>query len=259
MSMEQSNVEESMLKAERHQIILEELKLFHRVKSSSLCKRFQVSEDTIRRDLNELAEKGHLKKVHGGAVTLNFIPGFKKREVQEINIKHEIAQKALKLIKDDQVLIIDGGTSNLQLVNILPRNLHLTIFTNSIPLANKICEYENIDGFLIGGNILKKGLVALGQNAIDTLKEIQADICFLGLTNLHTELGLTEANQEETYLKKVIIQSSDLVVSMMVSNKLGSNRHFKVAPIEALDILVTELDADDEKLKPYAARGIEII
>jgi DeoR/GlpR family transcriptional regulator of sugar metabolism len=107
-----------MLKIERQSIILEELRAFSKVKSSTLCDLLKVSEDTVRRDLNELQQSGQLKKVHGGAVSLSYIPSFKKREVIEIQTKHEIAKKALSLIEDDMVLIIDGGTSNLQLINL---------------------------------------------------------------------------------------------------------------------------------------------
>jgi DeoR/GlpR family transcriptional regulator of sugar metabolism len=259
MLSDQTYGTESMLKEERHQVILEELRINNRVKSSVLCKKLMVSEDTIRRDLNELAESGHLKKVHGGAVALNFIPGFKKREAEDIQIKLQIAQKALKLIKQDQVIIIDGGTSNLQLINLLPHDIRLTVITNSIPLANKLCDYEHIDGVLLGGNILKKGLISLGQRTIETLADFRADICFLGLTNIHLEFGLTEANREEAYLKKAIIQSADLAVSMLSSGKLNSNQAYRVGKIDALDILITELEPDHPKLEPYKAKGLEVL
>ena len=138
-----------MLKAERQSIILDELRSQNKVISSKLCKVLDVSEDTIRRDLIELEDNGQLKKVHGGAITLSYIPSFKKREVLEIKLKHEIAKKALSLIEENMVIIIDGGTSNLQLVNLLPKNIKLTIFTNSIPVAEKLCEYSNLDGVFV--------------------------------------------------------------------------------------------------------------
>ncbi|MCK5368019.1 MAG: DeoR/GlpR transcriptional regulator, partial [Cyclobacteriaceae bacterium] len=140
-------------------------------------------------------DKGQLKKVHGGASTLSFIPSFKKREVSEIQLKHVVAKKALSLIEDDQVLIIDGGTSNLQLVNLLPIDKKLTIFTNSIPVASKLCEYPNIDGVLLGGNILRKGHTTIGYQAVESLQGIHADMCFLGITSVDSKIGLSEANR----------------------------------------------------------------
>ena len=248
-----------MLKAERQSVILEELRSHKRVISSELCEILHVSEDTIRRDLNELETKGQLKKVHGGAITLSFIPSFKKREVQEIQTKHIIAQKALSLIEDNQVIIIDGGTSNLQLVNILPENKHLTVFTNSIPVASKLCEYPNIDGVLLGGNILRKGHSIIGYQALEYLQEVHADICFLGITSVDAEMGLSEANRKETTIKKAMINASNTVVSMVISNKLNTRQPFKVCDIGCLNVMVTELDNEDPQLLPYRAKGVKII
>ncbi len=248
-----------MLKVERQSIILEELRAFHKVESSKLCNLLSVSEDTIRRDLNDLEKKGQLKKVHGGAVSLSFIPSFKKREVIEIQTKHEIAKKALSLIEDNMVLIIDGGTSNLQLINLLPIDKKLTIFTNSIPVASKLCEYPNIDGVFLGGNILRKGYTTVGFQAIETLLEIHADLCFMGTTSIDLVDGLTEANRQETTIKKAIIKASKKVATLAISNKINSVQPFKVCDLECLDVMVTELSPDDPKLLPFKQRGIKIL
>ena len=248
-----------MLKVERQSVILDELRYHNKVVSSKLCEILNVSEDTIRRDLSELEQKGQLKKVHGGAITLSFIPSFKKREVQEIQTKHIIAKKALDLIKDNQVLIIDGGTSNLQLVNLIPHDVRLTIFTNSIPVASKLCEYPNIDGVLLGGNILRKGYSIIGHQAIESLKEVNADMCFLGITSVDTVAGMTEANRSETTIKKAMINSSAKVVSMVISNKINTRQPFKVCDITCMDVMVTDLDPDDELLLPYRQRGVKVL
>ena len=248
-----------MLKAERQSIILDELRSHKKVVSSELCGILHVSEDTIRRDLNELEKKGQLKKVHGGAITLSFIPSFKKREVQEIQTKHIIAKKALKLIQDDQVIIIDGGTSNMQLVNILPDDKKLTIFTNSIPVASKLCEYPNVDGVLLGGNILRKGHSIVGYQALESLQDIHADLCFLGITSVDPDFGLSEANRKETTIKRAIINSSKTVVSMVISSKLYTRQPFKVCDIDCLNTMVTELEPDDERLRAYRKKGLQLI
>ena len=248
-----------MLRVERYSIILDEIRTHNQVKSSKLCDILKVSEDTIRRDLNDLEEKGQLKKVHGGAMALSYIPSFIKREVQEIQTKHIVAKKALSLIEDGQVIIIDGGTSNLQLVSLLPVDKKLTIFTNSIPVASKLCEYPYIDGVLLGGNILRKGHTTIGHHAVESLEGIHADMCFLGITSIDPVYGLTEDNRQETTIKKAIIEASDTVVSMVISNKLNSRQAFKVCDIDSLNILVTELDTEDDILLPFTAKGIRIL
>ena len=247
-----------MLKPERQSLILDELRTHNKVRCTELCELLNVSEDTVRRDLNELEEMGQLKKVHGGAVTLSFIPSFKKREVQEIQTKHLIAKKALPLIKEGQVLIIDGGTSNLQLVNLLPEDIHLTIFTNSIPVASKLCEFRNIDGVLLGGNILSKGYSIVGYHALEFLEGIHADMCFLGITSVDPVFGLSEANRKETVIKKAIVKASHQVVSMVISKKLNTRQPFNVCDIDCLDVMVTELQSNDPILEPFRSKGITI-
>jgi len=248
-----------MLKIERHSIILDELRAHNRVKSGDLCELLDVSEDTIRRDLEELEETGQLKKVRGGATTLSFIPSFKKREVIEIQTKHLIARKAIHLIKDGQVLIIDGGTSNLQLINQLPQDIKLTIFTNSIPVASKLCEFPNVDGVLLGGNILRKGHTTIGYSALEALQEIHADMCFLGITSVDAEAGLTEANRQETTIKKAMIKASRTVASMVISKKLHTRQPYKVCDITALNVMITELDPSDALLSDYKTKGVRVL
>lgn len=247
-----------MLKPERQSLILDELRTHNKVRSSDLCEMLQVSEDTVRRDLNELEEMGQLKKVHGGAITLSFIPSFKKREVQEIQTKHDIAKKALQLIEEGQVLIIDGGTSNLQLVNLLPQDIHLTIFTNSIPVASKLCEFRNIDGVLLGGNILSKGYSIVGYHALEFLEGVHADMCFLGITSIDPVFGLSEANRKETTIKKAIIKASNQVVSMVISQKLNTRQPFKVCDTDCLDIMITDLEPGDPVLQPFRMKGLAL-
>ncbi len=248
-----------MLKEERHNVILDELRSNNSVKSMKLSEILRVSEDTIRRDLIDLEKNGQLKKVHGGAVALSYIPSFKKREVLEKQTKHVIAKKALSLIMDDQVLIIDGGTSNMQLVNILPTDKKLTVFTNSLPVASKLCEYSNIDSVLLGGSILRKGHTTIGLQSLEFLLDIHADICFLGITSVDPEFGLTEANLEETTIKKAMIQASDTVVSMVISNKLNTRQSFKVENMDKMSIMITELDPTDGRLQPYVQKGIKMM
>ena len=248
-----------MLKVERQGFILEELRLHERIESSCLCKELNVSDDTIRRDLTDLEKRGHLKKVHGGAISLTYIPNFTKREVDDIKLKRIVAKKALNIIQENSIIIIDAGTTNLQLVNILPLNIHLTVFTNSIPAASKLCEYENIDSIFLGGDILKRGHATVGNSVLNVIDKIHADICFLGIAGIDLQTGLTEENKEETVIKKAYLQVSDKVVTLLTSKKLGAVHSYKVCDVENLHTIVTELNPSHEKLTTYAKEGVEIV
>ena len=147
-----------MLKEERQFIILEELRIHNKVLTSELSQSLSVSEDTIRRDLRDLADGGKIRKVHGGAVVNAFPPyDFRDREVYALDRKAILAQKALTLFKPGQVVLMDGGTTNIELAKRIPADLKLTIFTNSLPVAVILTDHPSVETILIGGRILKAG------------------------------------------------------------------------------------------------------
>ncbi|MEL6850643.1 MAG: DeoR/GlpR family DNA-binding transcription regulator, partial [Bacteroidota bacterium] len=153
-----------MLKEERHSFILEELRLKKKVLTYELSEALEVSEDTIRRDLKELAEINQIKKVHGGAVSHSLNPyDYKDRQIFAQDEKIQIAEKARHLIKPHQVVIMDGGTTNLELAKRLPRELEATIFTNSLPIAVELSDHPKVETIFLGGKLLKKAQVTVGE------------------------------------------------------------------------------------------------
>ena len=125
-----------MLKDERHQYILNRLKESYKVNITTLSNELKISDDTLRRDLAELDKMGLLTRVHGGAISTSGIPvEFTGRLMRDMEQKHNIASKVIPLIKEGEVLLIDGGTSNLEVVRQLPANMMLTIYTNSFPIV----------------------------------------------------------------------------------------------------------------------------
>ncbi|MCG8309936.1 MAG: DeoR/GlpR family DNA-binding transcription regulator [Cytophagales bacterium] len=248
-----------MLKVDRHKKILDEVIAHKSVESIKLSELLEVSIDTIRRDIVELEQSGKLKRVRGGASMVPFIPSRERRETETNNPKHVMAKKAMNLIEDGQTLIFGGGTTNLHLISLLPTDIRLTIFTNSIPIAYKLCEYPHVDGVLLGGNINNFGLTAIGYQAVEFLSEIWADYCFLGISGVHMVFGLTETNRSETIIQKAFINSTDHIVALAHSSKLSSPKPYKVADIDVLDVLVTELEPTDDVLSPFIAKGIKVL
>jgi DeoR/GlpR family transcriptional regulator of sugar metabolism len=122
-----------------------------------------------------------------------------------------------------------------------------------------LCENGNIDGVLLGGNILSKGQITIGYQPLQTLQDIHADLCFLGITSLDPKYGLTEDNREETQIKKEIIKSSNIVASMVISQKLMTRQAYSVSDIDCLDYLITELKPEDELLRPFKEKGMGVI
>ncbi|WP_372802388.1 DeoR/GlpR family DNA-binding transcription regulator, partial [Lutibacter sp.] len=156
-----------MLKEERHHYILDKIKLNRKVLSSNLSTELHVSEDTIRRDLNELSLNGLIKKVHGGALPIdNKAPSYEERSNYNLEEKNIIAKKAVKLIKEGQVIIMSGSTTNLQLAKIIPSDINATIYTYSLPIAIQLTEHPSIEIIFIGGKLNKPAQVTVGLDVV---------------------------------------------------------------------------------------------
>ncbi|MDX1543304.1 MAG: DeoR/GlpR family DNA-binding transcription regulator [Christiangramia sp.] len=249
-----------MLKEERHQIILRKVLLHNRVLLGDLAEHLNVSVDTVRRDVKELDRSGKLKKVHGGAVSLEykFFP-YDEQEFYLHTKKKVIARKAVKLIKNNQVLLIGGGTTSLELINEISPKLKLTVFTPSLPVAWKLTSLPNIEVIFIGGKISRDSQVSVGGSALRFLSDIKVDICFLGTGNIDASFGISEMDWEIVQLKKAMIDASKKTVLLTISEKLNSTQSYKICDISQLDTLVTELKPDSDILKDYKNQKIDIL
>src|SRR2546426_8409622 len=170
----------AMLTEERRRSILQTLQREGKVLASELSKTLQVSEDTIRRDLNELAAAGELQRVHGGALPRLLAPAtFIERQQPAPGAKAAIAQAAVRLIRQDQIIILDGGTTPLQVAEHLPLDLRATVITHSPPVAIALAEHPTVEVIVIGGKLYKKEMMAVGAGTREGFRDIRADLCVL--------------------------------------------------------------------------------
>lgn len=251
-----------MLKNERHQFILAKLRSDNKVLSVELSHELSVSEDTVRRDLKELAETGQIRKVHGGAIPRSPIPHsstFSVRENFAKTDKMEIARRAVSLVQADQVLLLDGGTTNLFVARLLPAHIPLTVFTNSLPVANALSDNEAAEVILFGGKLIKKAQATVGIEVVEAVKNIRADWFMLGICSLHHQYGLSIPNREETFVKSAMIQASNQVLALATSDKLETAEPYIVSPIEAIDIVITDQKITKEQRNTYEGLGVEIM
>ena len=249
-----------MLTEERRRLILETLHQEGRVLATQLSEKFAVSEDTIRRDLNELAASGLVQRVHGGALPTAPSGGsYAARQQQQPQAKAEIARAALQLIRDHQVIILDGGTTPLQLAQHLPQTLQATVITHSPPIAVALAEHSTVEVIVIGGKLYKHSLTTVGATTVEAYRNIRADICFLGICSLHPEMGISTNNFEEAEVKRALIASAAEVVAVSASDKLGTAAPYIVGPLSDLTHLVTEYAVPIDHLLPYQQCGLTII
>lgn len=248
-----------MLKKERQSFILRQVNLHNKVLSVDLSQQMDVSEDTIRRDLNEMAEQGKLIKVHGGALSKSFHLSIASDNVYALNSKKHIAMKACRLIKDGMFVLTTGGTTIIELAKALPPELSATFITVSLPAAYEYIHHPNIEVVFLGDRISKNSQISIGGSVVSRIKGVKADLCFLGINAIDLEHGITDNDWEVVEVKKAMIESSDRVVSLAITEKLNTTQRIKVCDITRISTLITELDPDDQILKPYQATGIEIL
>jgi len=249
-----------MLKKERQAYILHQVNLHNKVLSSSLSTEINVSEDTIRRDLVELAEEGKVIKVHGGALSHSFNEvNYPSRNVYSQDEKRIIARKAAALIHDGMFVLTSGGTTIIELGRSLPPQLKATFVSGSIPAILEYMHHPNIDVILIGDKVSKDAKITVGGEAIAKIRQIKADLCFLGINAIDVSHGITDNDWDVVQLKKAMIESSQKVICMTIAEKINSLQPIHVCDIGAIDILITELDPNDPVLEPYVKAGITVL
>lgn len=249
-----------MLREERLQIILKMLDTNQRVSSVQLSEILNVSDDTIRRDLNELAENGLLKKVHGGAIPKSPSP---YKLTERINILHEekivLAQKAQQFFKDGQVIILDNGSTNMEVARLMSPDLKATVFTTSIAIAQILCEHANIDLFMLGGRVLKDAQNTYGTEVIELLSKIRADIFLLGVCGMHHKIGLTIPDWGESVVKRKMVDVSAKVIALVTADKLNTAENYVVCSYQHIDVMLIDETISLSQLIDYQGVGVDVL
>ena len=247
-----------MLTAERRQAILGRLEREGKVVASELVEALGVSEDTVRRDLRELAAGGLVQRVHGGALPPAPAGGsFAQRLEVATEAKVHLAEAALPLLDGADVVVLDGGTTALELARRLPHDRTCTVLTNAPPVAAALAQHPRAEVVLIGGRLLKDAQVTVGATAIDALRQVRADACVLGVCSLHPELGVTTTDHDEAHVKRAMVAASAEVIALATADKLRTASPWIVAPLGDVTHLVT--DAPATLTDDYADAGISVV
>lgn len=248
-----------MLKEERHNYILHQINLHNKVLSSSLSEQIQVSEDTIRRDLLELAQDGKIVKVHGGALSKSFNPvAGATGNIYALEEKREIARKAIQFIKDGMFILTTGGTTITELARMLPKDLQATFITVSLSAATEFTNHPNIEVIILGDKLSRGSKITVGAETILKIQQIKADLCFIGINAIDILGGLMDNDWDVVQVKRAMINSAKKVIALSISEKVNTFEPLKICEADEIDILVTELVPESDKLQPYQSKGIRI-
>ncbi|MEA3535613.1 DeoR/GlpR family DNA-binding transcription regulator [Rhizobium sp. CC-YZS058] len=248
-----------MLTSQRHAHILDRLSRDGQIVATRLALELGLSEDTIRRDLRELAGEGKLKRVHGGALPLSpDLPDLAERETIAADVKQALGRRAAALIAPGMVVFLDGGSTNAALVAALPRSLTVTIVTHSPTIAAALAGHD-AEVILLGGRLYKHSMVTTGAAVVEALAALRVDLFFLGATALHPVHGATTGDYEEAQVKRAIAARADATWLMAAEPKFDRVSPHRILPLADLQGLVIPAGLEEARISPYAEAGLEIV
>jgi DeoR/GlpR family transcriptional regulator of sugar metabolism len=248
-----------MLTSQRRRHLLSVLARDGRIVAKAVSQELGVSEDTIRRDLRDLAQEGRLQRVHGGALPASpAVVDFAGRQRLAPAAKVAIGRAAAAMVRPGQVVILDGGTTSAQVARHLAPDLVATVVTHSPTIAVELVTHPSVEVVVIGGRLFKHSVVAVGAAALEALEHVRADVYFMGVTGVHPEAGLTTGDLEEAYMKRALSRHAAETIVLASAEKLGVASPYMIAAVTEASGLVTERGVPEGTTAPYEALGIVV-
>ncbi|MFF4769255.1 DeoR/GlpR family DNA-binding transcription regulator [Streptomyces sp. NPDC001255] len=249
-----------MLAAERRDHLLGLLTNEGKIIAKDVAADLGISEDSVRRDLRDLAAEGLCQRVYGGALPVSpAVAGYTARQAVAPDGKRKVAALAAKLIRPGGAVILDGGTTALALARALPHELPCTVITHSPTIAAALLDHPRADLFLLGGRLFKHSAVTCGAAAVEAAQNVSADLCLLGVTGVHPEVGLTTGDADEAAMKRALASRAAETYILASSEKIGTASRFRVLPWQKITGLVTDAAPDDPVLARLVCLGVEIL
>ncbi|MFI0505917.1 DeoR/GlpR family DNA-binding transcription regulator [Streptomyces albogriseolus] len=251
-----------MYAPERQQEILRLARDGGRVDVVSLAEEFQVTAETIRRDLKALDRAGLVRRVHGGAIPagrLDFEPDLAERETTAADEKDRIARAALAEIPADGTMIVDAGSTAARLAGSLPPDLTLTVVTHSLPIAARLADHPGIQLHLVGGRVRHRTRAAVDAWALRAYAEIRADVLFLAANGFSAEHGLTTPDLAEAAVKRAAMAAARRVVLLADSSKHGKEHFARFGGLDDVDLLITDTGLGPQDAAAIETGGTEVV
>ena len=229
---------------------------------SELARHFEVTPETIRRDLSELQNKRMLRRVHGGAVALDrhrHEPMLDARSTQNRTEKVRIAEAALRYLPDTGSVLLDSGSTVQCVADVYPAGGSNHVLTNSLTTALSLVRRGVTDVTVIGGAVRTNTFAMVDATVVDAVRQIRADVLFMSCDGFSLERGLTTPYRDEAAVKRAMVESARWVVALVDHSKFGSEQTYGYLPLDEMDALVTDGAVDDLTIERLTAHGMEII
>lgn len=249
---------------ERHQKIYDLLLTQNTLSVNKISSLLGISKMTVRRDLDRLSNTGTIQRIHGGAIisrTKEYEPPYMIRSLEMKHEKQMIGQLAASLIKENEVIIVDIGSTLLELVKNIPEEKNITVITNWIPVVVELSKKREglFNIVLLGGKVYTNELLIIGNYSEEMLKDFNADVCFLGVGGISDKLGLTDYLMDDIQIKKQMIKSSKKVIVLADHTKFGRVANIRIAELKSVDQIITDDGIEEANKSKIERFGVKVI
>ncbi|MEU0000597.1 DeoR/GlpR family DNA-binding transcription regulator [Streptomyces microflavus] len=249
-----------MLAAERREHLLNLLARTGKVVAKDVAAELGISEDSVRRDLRDLAAEGLCQRVYGGALPASpAVADYDTRQTVAPDGKRKVASMAAALVRPGGSVILDGGTTALAVARAFPKDLACTVITHSPTIATALIDHPGADLFLLGGRVFKHSAVTCGAAAVEAAQNVSADLCLLGVTGVHPEAGLTTGDAEEAAMKRALSARAADTYVLASREKIGAASPYRVLPWDKITGLITDVDPHDAVIEQLQTLGVEVL
>lgn len=250
----------TMLPAHRRALLLQLLRTEGRVVAKDVAAHWEVTEDSVRRDLRELAAAGLCQRVYGGALPVSpAVASYAERRTVATASKVRVASAAAALVRPGTTVILDGGTTALEVARALPPDLRATVITHSPTVAAALVEHPGVEVFVLGGRLFKHSAVACGAVTAEAAMRISADVFLLGVTGVHPQAQLTTGDPEEAAMKRTLASRAADTYVLASNEKIGVASAHQVLPLAGVTGLVTDGGLPTELTEALADASVEVL
>jgi len=252
-----------MFMEERQREIAELIIANGKIKISDITDKYNVSDESARRDLRLLEQKGMCKRTHGGAIAMKqvIVHSSKNRNYEEMTIRNNYRQiviEAVKKIKENDVVFMTGGSFGYIMTMYLPRDIYYTVVVNSVDIGRELRSFDNIDVYIAGGRMRQSGSI-VDTMANDFVSKIHFDICFLTCSGVTSDFGVSHGSDENASFCRTIINNSRKCILLTPSTKIGVDSFVKVCDVSAFDTVITDWDCLEEHISSFEEKDVNVI
>ncbi len=252
----------SLFQFQRRERIMERVLREGRVDVGELAESFDVTSETIRRDLSDLQGERMVRRVHGGAVPWRSgmsVPELRVREGQNVEQKWRIAAAAAREVPERGSVLIDSGSTAAHLADVFDRDRDLTVITNSIPIIQSLATTDRPRVVVLGGELRRRSMAMVDETGVNSLQELAVDVLFLGCDGMSPERGFSTPYATEVAIKQAMMAAARRVVMMFDHSKVGNDQLYRFAGIDQVETIITDTEVDDAVAAALEAQGPVVI